>query len=123
MCWLEERLSLSRFKLSLIGGGAAWVVGLLPLLSYNELSHIRPLAWIDALADKSIFDSFDFVIAAVLLPVNGLLIALFAGWIISKSESANHLGVGRLFYRYWHVALRIIAPIAVLAILYNGLVS
>lgn len=121
--WLEERIGGSRLKLAFIAGGAAWAVGLLPLLSYNLLSDVRPLSWITALADKSIFDSFDFIISTLLLPINGLLIALFAGWIISKQESQLHLGMGNALYKYWHLALRVFAPIAVLAILWNGLLS
>ncbi|MGD8327644.1 MAG: sodium-dependent transporter [Sphingomonadales bacterium] len=123
VCWLEEHISGSRLKLAAIAGGAAWLVGLLPLLSFNELGGVRPLSWVGALADKSIFDSFDFIISTLLLPINGLLIALFAGWIIVREESQAHLGLAPTLYRYWHLALRIFAPLAVLAILWNGLVS
>ncbi|MFZ5607986.1 MAG: sodium-dependent transporter [Pseudomonadota bacterium] len=121
VCWLEERLSWRRGALSLMAGGAAWALGVLPLLSYNLLQDLRPLAFMKALAAKSIFESFDFVIATLLLPVNGLLIALFAGWVIARQQSVNELRLGKTSYGYWRIAVRVLAPIAVLAILWHGL--
>lgn len=119
--WLQEKIKGTRLKLAAIAGGAAWAVGILPLLSFNMLGDVRPFALLAPLADKSIFDSFDFIVSTLLLPINGLLIALFAGWIILKSDFIGEVRAGDILLKYWRFALKVIAPISVLAILWNGL--
>ncbi|MDZ7768305.1 MAG: hypothetical protein U5K38_04195 [Woeseiaceae bacterium] len=56
-------------------------------MSFNLMAGIRVADWIPLYGGKSLFDSLDFTVASVLLPVNGLLIALFAGWAVKKATS------------------------------------
>lgn len=107
----------SRFWMAVCCAGTAWFVGLAALLSFNLWSDFRPLPWIPLFKDKGIFDLFDFTVSNILLPVNALLISLFAGWVMSRQSVADELQMNdeRLF-RCWRFSIRYVAPIAILCI-------
>ena len=122
--YLEERWRIGRIMLACGAGLTIWVVGLLPALSDNVLAGVRPLGFIAVFAEMSFFEVFDFVTASVLLPVNALLISLFAGWIVKTSAIRRELAFDddRVFM-LWQLLLRYVAPIAVLLITVSGLIG
>ncbi len=122
--YLEERWRIGRVTLACGAGLAIWVVGLLPALSDNVLAGVTPLGFLGVFAEMSFFQVFDFVTASVLLPVNALLISLFAGWVVKTSAIRRELAFDddRLFL-LWHLLLRYVAPIAVLLITVSGLIG
>ena len=122
--YLEERWQASRRVLAAAAGVAIWVVGFLPALSDNVLAGVKPLGFIGAVSEMSFFEVFDFLTASVLLPVNALLIALFAGWIIASDALRRELAFKRnVYFTLWQVLMRYAAPIAVLLILISGLIG
>jgi NSS family neurotransmitter:Na+ symporter len=49
-----------------------------------------------------------------MLPLGGLLIAIFAGWYLSRSSSVDELAMGDGFkYKLWRMLIRYITPVAV----------
>ena len=99
-------------------------MGILPGLSDNILADVRPLSFINGLADKSIFEAFDFMTASVLIPINAFLIALFAGWVVSVETVKRELGFrSEALFNVWIVLMRYIVPIAVLIITISGLLG
>ena len=85
------------------------------VLSYNLISHWR-------LAGRTFNDWLDFVSAQIMLPLGGLLIALFVGWFISRQSSAEELApVGGMALAAWRFAIRYLVPPAVALILVTGL--
>ncbi len=120
--WLEEKLTdMPRLGVAAIAGGAAGVLGLPSLFSFNILNDVRPMALIDGLADKSIFGTVDFAVSSIILPLNALLITLFAGWIL-KSKLTREILTFRKEggYRYWQIIVRYLAPIAILIVLIDA---
>lgn len=116
VAYLNERFDFHRISACLIVAGAAWLLGLGSVLSFNEWSD-QQLIW-----GMNFRTSIDFFTANILLPLGGLLIAIFVGWIM-KAEIAKHelqQDSPRLFV-LWHFALRYFAPIAVLIIIVNGI--
>lgn len=63
----------------------------------------------------------DFITADILLPLNGLLIALFLGWIWPRRDAmaASDLD-NSLAGRLWHVSLRYAVPLLVTLVLVSG---
>ena len=116
VAWAERR-GLSRRGAAFAAGFTAWAVGIAAALSFNTLGDVRPLAFLPGFADKSIFDALDYVIATILLPVNGLLAALFAGWTLSASSMREEIATSPRLFMLWRVAIRFAAPAAILAIL------
>jgi NSS family neurotransmitter:Na+ symporter len=70
---------------------------------------------------KGFLDLFDFLTANIMLPLGGVLIAIFAGWMLSRASSVDELEMGDgWFYRLWWLLIRYIAPIAVGIVLLNA---
>ncbi len=119
VAWAEEKQGMTRKKATVVVGFLAWLVGILALLSFNVWQDVRPLGFLLAFADKGVFDSLDFVIASVLLPLNGLLIALFTGWVICKKVNGT-LGLPPVVEQLWGWSLRIVVPVAILLIAFSN---
>ncbi len=115
--WLIGR-GMARKPAALLSGGAAWVLGAVAAMSFNEWEDVHPLGFLGW--DAHIFDILDFSIASLLLPVNGLLIALFVAWAIKRRAINDELGGPNAFLSVWRVVLGIAAPIAIVAILAMG---
>jgi NSS family neurotransmitter:Na+ symporter len=98
-----------------LAGAAVWLLGIACLLSLNEWSHIT-------LFGKGFLDLFDFLTANVLLPLGGVLIAVFAGWVLSRDASVDELDLGEgALYRAWRILIRYVAPLAVGLVLLNAI--
>lgn len=117
--WLGSR-GVDRRAAAIWSGSIAWIVGVAGALSFNLMAGIRVADWIPLYGGKSLFDSLDFTVASVLLPVNGLLIALFAGWAVKKATSRAELGGSGRSYQLWRTLIRVVAPIAVVVIVLSA---
>lgn len=107
VAWLVENRSLSRVRASAWAGGVVWSLGVLSLLSLNVWSGFTVFG-------KGFMDLFEFLAANVLLPLGGLLIAVFSGWVLSRGASVDELGMGEgIGYRAWRALIRVVAPAAV----------
>jgi NSS family neurotransmitter:Na+ symporter len=113
VAWLVENRGMERVKAAVVASIAGWLLGVVSLLSLNVWSGYT-------LFDKTFFDLMDYVTANIMLPVGGLLIAVFAGWRLSRAASLTELALGDgMVYRLWRVLVRYITPIAVLLVLLN----
>jgi NSS family neurotransmitter:Na+ symporter len=69
---------------------------------------------------RSILDSMDHVVSNIMLPVSGLLTALFVGW--RWREALVEAGFGRrVLGPVWLWLVRLVAPALILAILLRSL--
>jgi NSS family neurotransmitter:Na+ symporter len=73
----------------------------------------------------SIFDFFDYVASNIMLPLGGMLIAIFAGWYLDKKlvrdEITNRGTLRASYLRPVIFILRYIAPVAIALILLGQL--
>jgi len=110
-----DRFKLSRLKASLLMGGFFYLIGIITILSNIEGSK-EFLTW----GGKNFFDWIDHITAAIMLPIGGLIMALFVGFVIEKSrvEAAlkHHLGFA---FEIWYFSLRYITPIAMVFVMLN----
>ncbi len=115
--WLEENHGMKRPKLAIITGLICWALGLSSVLSFNVWSGVYPLSFIQRFAETTIFDLLDFSLANILIPIGGLLIAIFAGWFMSRASTIDELGIGDgKLYKLWNFLIRYLAPIALLMV-------
>jgi neurotransmitter:Na+ symporter, NSS family len=70
---------------------------------------------------KNLFDWFDFISAAILMPLGGILIAIFVGYVLDKEFSRKVLVpfMGNTLYAVWLFVMRIVAPIAIFLVMLN----
>jgi NSS family neurotransmitter:Na+ symporter len=123
--WLTERQGASRRRAVLLATAIAWLLGLCAVFSFNIWSDVHPLGFIDALAGKTFFDLFDAFAANILLPVGGLCITVFAGWVLRRELMAAEIGgsTGGGAFRTWSFLIRFVAPLAVLAVFVWSLIG
>ena len=120
--YLEEQRGFSRPKMAVLTGFFCWMLGIAAALSFNVWSDLRPMAIVPYLADKNIFGLLDFAIANFLLPLNAMLIAIFAGWIMTRQSLLEELGVqSAALSLFLRVVLRFVAPVLIFAIFYTSL--
>jgi NSS family neurotransmitter:Na+ symporter len=120
--FLEEHRGFSRPKMAVLTGFFCWLLGISAVLSFNVWSDLRPMAAIPFLAEKNIFDLLDFSIANLLLPLNAMLIAIFAGWIMTRQSLLEELRMqSAALSLFLRIVLRYIAPVLIFAIFYTSL--
>ena len=58
-----------------------------------------------------------------MLPLGGLLIAIFTGFIVKRNIVFDELKVNAFKFNFWRLLVKFIAPIAVTLIFINGLIG
>ncbi len=91
-----------------------WLLGLGTVFSFSTLNDFYPLEFLTAFAQRNIFQSLDYMVSNFMMPAGGVLVAVLAGWSLSKSSTLNELQVndGR-WYRSWRILVRFIVPAAI----------
>ena len=56
-----------------------------------------------------------------MLPLGGLLIAIFVGFIVKRNIVLNELNMSVIKFELWRLLVRYVAPVAVTLIFVNGL--
>lgn len=119
VAWVMERTRWTRRRAANVAAFAVWLISLPSLLSFNVLRDVFPLDFIPFLKGKTFFDILDFGIANVMLPLNGLLIALFAGWIINKASTRMEFSSGATVFPLWRFALCYASPLAIAGLMWS----
>ena len=105
----------SRRSAALMMAGLCWALGLVTVFSFNIWSHVRML-------DRDLMGLIELVANDIMLPLGGLLIALFAGWVLKDSILREQLaGMPAWGFTVWRWLLRVLCPLLVLAVLLNAL--
>ena len=94
-----------------------------PALAQNVLADFYPLSFFAPLAELNIFGVLDFLVANLIIPINGLLIALFVGWVMKTQAVRETLGLSDRWFQIWRVIIRYLAPIAIVGALYSTFVG
>ncbi len=106
VAWLVERYQRSRRQAAVMVGGLIWLLGFGTVLSFNALSEFRFLR-------GTIYDNVDWFTSNVMLPLGGMLITIFAAWVMCQNSSADELGGAGTLYRLWRFLARFVAPVAI----------
>ncbi len=112
--YLTDRFEIGRIKASILIGTGAWLLGVLSVLSFNVLKN-------DTLFGKNFFGLMDFLTSNIMLPLGGMLIAIFAAWQMRRAYSREELALGPVTWRLWWLLTAIVAPLGVIVVLLNGL--
>ncbi|MDR3414179.1 MAG: sodium-dependent transporter [Formivibrio sp.] len=116
---LTERYKLNRKRASLMTIGAILLLGIPASLSQSITAEMK-------IFGMNPFDLFDFLSSNVLLPLGGILICLFAGWIYGLPQLENQLGnhgnlANEKLVQLVFVLVRFVAPLSIAIVLLHGL--
>ncbi len=114
VAWLVERFNRTRAQAAVMIGVLIWIIGIGSVLSFNVLAHVQFLA-------GTIFDNVDYLTSNILLPLGGLLIVIFAGWVMCRNSTSDELGTSGTWFVAWRTLARFVAPIGILLVLVNAI--
>jgi NSS family neurotransmitter:Na+ symporter len=115
--WVEDRYGVPRHKSALVVVGSIAVLSTLSLMSYNVMGDV-------AMGGRNFNDIMDYFSNQILLPVGGLLIAVFTGWVMTKQATRDELtSLNAMTYELWHFLIRFVVPPALLVIFVMGVIG
>ncbi len=116
--YISEEFGVSRRKAAWMVTIAASLVSIACALSFGPLKNLL-------IGGMNLFDLFDFVTAKIILPLGGVLIALFVGWKMDRrlveSELSNQGTIRVPLLRIWLFLVRWISPTAIVMVFLNEL--
>ena len=116
VAWLIERFSVSRLVSSIICGFVTWLVGLGTVFSFNNWKKIEVFNG-TFLEGKSFFDLLDYLTSNIMLPLGGILICIFAAWLMTEKSRQDELKIKHASaYNLWRFLARYVTPIGVILI-------
>ena len=114
VAYLVEHHYRTRAQAAVIVGGTIWALGFATVLSFNVLADFTFTALPGMQGPTTIFGHIDHLTSTIMLPLGGVLIAVFAGWIMCRNSTADELGTAGNVYKLWRFLARYVAPIGIL---------
>ena len=111
LAFLVEEYNAQRHRAAISLGALCWLFGLGSVFSFNY--------WADAniIGGLNFFDFIDYVSQNIMLPLGGLLIALFVGWVVPRTIVLEQLGLTRRATNLaWQLLVRVVTPLGVLVV-------
>jgi NSS family neurotransmitter:Na+ symporter len=112
--WLEDKFGMPRHKSAVLVVASIACFSIFSILSYNVLAEYN-------LGGRNFNDTMDYFSNQILLPLGGLLIAVFAGWAMHRDATRDELtSLTQSTYALWHFLIRFVVPPALLVIFVMG---
>lgn len=121
LAYFTEERGVARPKAAIINAAVIAIIGILATLSVDKSSLLGSYTFLG----RGFFDWFDYISSNVLLPVGGLLIAIFIGYRVKKEdlkrELSNHgrLHIDSILNVYYFI-LRYVTPALLLIVFLNS---
>jgi neurotransmitter:Na+ symporter, NSS family len=107
-----------RARFAWIAGGLIFLLGIPSALSFGTLAEATVFG-------KNIFDTADFLVSNILMPLGVLLISIFVPLKIRKEvlrqELLQHSKAGSWLFNLWYNVMRFIVPIVIIIVFLDSL--
>ncbi len=110
LAYLVEQYNANRARVAISLGVICWLLGIGTVLSFNHWEQIT------LVGGQNFFGTVDYLSQNIMLPLGGLLIALFAGWVLPRMVTEEQLGSSPWVARFFLPLVRYVAPACVLAV-------
>ncbi|MES2502092.1 MAG: sodium-dependent transporter [Pseudomonadota bacterium] len=110
IAYIIENTAIKRTTAAIGLGLAIWLLGVTVVLSFNEWQSVKIVFGLN------IFDTLDKLTSTLLLPLGGLSMAIFAGYVMKKNNVEQELNLSKSKFQWWRIANNFIAPIAICAV-------
>lgn len=128
VAWMIENKNIDRAQAARLSGAITWFLGLGTIFSFNLWADYKWTFRFDLgkvqyvlFRDKSFFNVVDFLTSNIMLPLGGLLIAMFAAHLMQRESCEDELALNRRHFNVWYFILRNLSPIAVAIIFLNAI--
>ena len=99
-----------RRRASWVFGAVIFIIGIPSALSFGVLSETK-------IFSQSIFDFADLITSRIGMPIGALAISIFAGFVLTKSQTTDELNMHPSIYAIWRFLVRFAAPAAIVIII------
>jgi NSS family neurotransmitter:Na+ symporter len=107
VAWMVESLKTKRSYAAIALGAFAWTLGVFSALSFNLMSEFK-------IFGMNFFDFTDFLTNQIMLPLGGIFIAIFVGWVMKKQDVLDELQIeDGIIFKSWFFIIRFVAPVMV----------
>ncbi|MCG6870866.1 MAG: sodium-dependent transporter [Gammaproteobacteria bacterium] len=118
VAWLVEKRGWTRIMAAAWAGIVAWALGIVTLLSFSSWDF--SFHFFGSQKSNGLFTIFEILTNNIMLPLGGILIAVFAGWKMASAHTREELAIGNDFgYALWVTLTRFVAPALVFLIFLN----
>ena len=114
--FVVEKFSISRIRATKYLGVITWFLGIFTVLSFNNLSTFT-------IFGMTIFDNIDYLTSKIMLPLGGLLMSLFVGYVMNKSLVTSELNANKNLISVWFFIIKVLSPILLIIIFIQGIIS
>lgn len=115
VAWLTQAFRFQRATAAVAVGGAAWVVGILPVISFGAWSF--EFNFLGERRANGFFDVLDILTADILLPLSAMFMALFVGWAMKTDQVRGELNAPAAVFHVWRFLARFVSPVLVAIVL------
>jgi len=113
----HEVRGVSRTKAASVLGAGAFLFGVVTILSFSDWADVRLLGSFETFRDMNPFDLIVYAVQRVMMPIGGVLYAVFVGWWLPRNLSLGEIGLDDgLLFKLWLLLVRVIAPLAIGAV-------
>lgn len=112
---LERRVGWSRVRAVTTATVSCYIAGLATVFSFNRWSDVRLLPGVARYSTATIYDLLDDATSQLMLPLGGLALAVFTGWVASDRLLGDELDLRGWPLRGLRWMLRVVAPATILA--------
>ena len=103
VAYLSEEGILSRGQAAMVISFFVWMLGIGSALSFNIWSDFH------LISERNFLDSMDFLANQILLPLGGMLIAIFVGLFMKESLIKDEIGaINPVIYNLWRFFVKFI---------------
>ena len=117
VAYWEENKGWDRKRTTIVIGGVIYILGILCALSFNVLADFK------VFGIYNIFDLFDTLTSKIFLPLGGMVISLYYGWVLGPKavQATFSKPVANVIWQGLMWSARVLAPIAVAYMLLKGM--
>jgi NSS family neurotransmitter:Na+ symporter len=112
--WLTERLRARRCIAAWGVGLVVWIGGVAICLSFNRWGDWK-------LFGLNLFEQVDYLTSRIMMPLSGLAIALFVGWVMKQPAARDEIRLSGVRFQTWYTVLRYITPVAIVLVFLHAL--
>lgn len=116
VAFLEEKFAWGRWRATFTAVFTLWALGQITIYSFAGAPWTT-LDWdVPGKTLGNWFDVIDYATGSLLLPLGGLLLAVFSGWVMTRSASQDEMATHPRLFRLWLFLVRWLAPVIILLI-------
>ncbi len=114
VAYLNEKHGISRLKAAMGAGAVLLVISLLAMLSFNLMAGWTPLG-------KNFFDWLDYLTSRWMMPLGGIFLVVFAGYVLRSEIMRDELDLPPLGYALWLFMVRYVCPVLITMVFLHAL--